>query len=126
MIPEKNWLEWTIFGVSLLLVLGTIGLLIGAAVTGDNGPPAIRIELGEASAQGERYTVPVTAINDGGATAADVHLRIELHRQGAEPEEGELTIQYLPRHARREGWVTFGSDPRRGTLVPRVLGYEKP
>ncbi len=124
---EKNWLEWVVFGVGLLLVAGALGFLVyeGATSAGD-APPALRVELGTPEQKGEHFVVPVTVINEGGQTAEGVTVEVTLERGGAEGERGELAFAFLPRDGKREGFVTFRTDPRTARLVPRVLGYEKP
>ncbi len=122
---EKNWLEWCVFGVGLVLVLGTLGFLVyDGARTGD-APARIEIELGEPTAHGgQGFQVPVTVSNRGDLTAGDVHIEVTL--EGSEAERGEFVVAFLPRRSTREGVVTFHTDPRAGRLRARVLGYEKP
>jgi len=121
---EKNWLEWCVFGVGLVLVLGTLGFLAyDGAKTGD-GPARIEIELGEPEAGGEGFVVPVIVSNRGDSTAGDVQIEVTL--EGGAAERGEFSIAFLPRRSTREGVVTFHTDPRAGRLRARVLGYEKP
>ena len=124
---EKNWLEWVVFGVGLLLVAGTLGFLVydGATSAGD-APPALKVELGTPEQKGEHFIVPVTVTNEGGQTAEGVAVEVTLERDGAEGERGEFGVAFLPRGGKREGFVTFRTDPRAARLVPRVLGYEKP
>jgi len=124
---EKNWLEWTVFGVGALLVAGTLGFLIydGASSAGEE-PPAVKVELHAPEQKGEQFVVPVTVTNEGGATAEGVTVEVTLERAGAEAERGEFAVAFLPRGGKREGFVTFRTDPRTARLVPRVLGYEKP
>ncbi|HYO63616.1 MAG TPA: hypothetical protein VER08_08170 [Pyrinomonadaceae bacterium] len=123
---EKNWLEWAVFGVGLALVLGTLGLLIYDGAAHSGVPPDIRIELGAAERSGEGFVVPVTVTNRGDVTAEGVRVEVVLEAAGAEPERSNFDIAFLPRRARREGWVGFRADPRHGQLKPRVLGYGKP
>jgi uncharacterized protein (TIGR02588 family) len=124
---EKNWLEWVVFGVGTLLVAGALGFLVydGATSAGD-APPALTVVLGTPEQKGEHFVVPVTVRNDGGQTAEGVTIEVTLERDGAEAERGEFAVAFLPRGGKREGFVTFSTDPRSARLVPRVLGYEKP
>jgi len=41
-------------------------------------------------------------------------------------EEAELNIAFLPRDSKREGWVSFRNDPRRGTLSLGAVAFEVP
>ncbi len=124
---EKNLLEWVVFGASLALVACTLLFLIYDGATAGGTPPELRVDLGEPAQRGGHFVVPVKVINDGGETAEGVLVEVSLEAEdGAEAERGELSIPFLPRGGRREGFVTFRSDPRNARLVPHVLGYEKP
>lgn len=123
---EKNWLEWAVFGVGLLLVAGVLGYLAYDGATASGEPPAVEVRLGDPRPTGHNFIVPVTVINHGGQTAEGVGIEVTLEGVGGEPERGEFTVAFLPRRATREGWVAFRTDPRAGKLQARVLGYEKP
>jgi uncharacterized protein (TIGR02588 family) len=123
---EKNWLEWGVFGLGLLLVAGTLGYLVYDGATDAGNPPTVEVRLGEPRPTGHSFIVPVTVYNQGDQTAEGVTVEVTLEAGGGEPERGEFTVAFLPRRATREGWVAFRTDPRSGRLTPRVLGYEKP
>ncbi len=124
--PQKNWLEWIIFALSLLLILATAGALICEQLSLGEKPPDPQVQLGPPEAHEGYFAVPVKVVNHGDETAASVHLEVVLHLPGGESETGQFDLPYLPRRATREGWVTFRHDPSEGKLEPRVLGYEKP
>ena len=124
---EKNWLEWVVFGVGLLLVLSTLAYLVYDGATSADTPPDIEVRLGEPRRGGPGFLVPVTVFNRGGETAGGVTVEVVLEGAGSpEPERGEFTLAFLPRRGTREGWVAFRSDPRAGRLTARALGYERP
>jgi uncharacterized protein (TIGR02588 family) len=123
---EKNWLEWIVFGLGLLLVAGTLGFLVYDGATDEGRPPVVEVRLGEPRATGHNFIVPVTVLNHGDETAEGVAVEVTLDAGGGEPERAEFAVAFLPRRATREGWVAFTNDPRTGRLTPRVLGYEKP
>lgn len=124
---EKNWLEWLIFAVSLLLVISTLGYLIYDAKLSSETPPNIEVQLGETQPQGQNFLVPVIAINKGEQTAETVQIEVVLEKDGKEEESAELEIQFLPRGAKRSGWVTFETDPRTvDKIKSRAVGFEKP
>ena len=123
---EKNWLEWTVFGLSLALVIGVLGYLIYWEATSTDRPPNIRIELGDAERRGEHFYVPVTLHNEGDKTAEGVHVVVTL-KTGETTEEGEFEVAFLPHHSRREGTVAFKTNPAESTeLTARITGYQKP
>jgi uncharacterized protein (TIGR02588 family) len=124
--PQKNWVEWAIFAISLVVILSTAGALIYEKVSLGNEPADPRIVLGPPEARGDYFAVPVMVVNRGDETAQGVHIQVRLRFSGGEEEESSFDLQYLPRHSTRKAWVTFRHDPRQGKLEPRVLGYEKP
>ena len=124
--PAKNWLEWAVFGVGLVLVLATLGFLIRESLAASGGPPEIVARLGPPRASAGGFMVPVEVVNVGKGTAEDVKVAVVLELPQAEREESELDIAFLPRDSRRNGWVTFRSDPARGTLRLGPIAFEEP
>ena len=122
----KHPLEWTVFGISLVLVLGLIGFLIYDAATGGNAPPELVVRLGRAERNAGGYAVPVEVHNQGDETAEGVHVEVALEIPGQEPERADLEIAFVPRQSLRRAWVTFPVNPAAGRLTGRVLGYEVP
>ena len=124
---EKNWLEWVVFGVGLVLVVCVVGYLVYDGASMGDAPPDIEVTLGATVRRGAEFLVPVSVTNRGDETAEGVQIEVTLERaDGGEPERGEFGIAFLPRRATRRGWVSFSQDPAAGRLKPRVLGYEKP
>ncbi len=124
--PQKNALEWLVFAVSLVLVFGTLGYLIFSAATYKKSPPVLLITLGKVQPAAAQFRVPITISNDGGQTAAGVQIEVTLNEGQPDEEKANFTSTYLPRHSQRDGAVLFKSDPRKGQLQARVLGYENP
>jgi uncharacterized protein (TIGR02588 family) len=122
---EKNWVEWCVFAVSAALIAGVISFLVYESVTIGDAPPDIHVQVGAPEQRAGYFAVPVHTTNKGDHTAEGVHIEVVLSANGTE-ERGDFEIQFLPRRGSREAWVTFKTDPRRGTLEARVLGYEKP
>ena len=122
---EKNWVEWSVFALSAVLILAVIGYLAYESTTIGTAPPDIHLQIGPAEARSGYFAVPIEATNKGDQTAEGVHIEVVL-KSGGKEEKGDFEIQFLPRRGSREAWVTFQSDPRNGTLEARVLGYEKP
>lgn len=122
---KKNWLEWVVFAVGLVLVLSVLGYLIYSGASMGDQPPEIEVRLGTPEQRQFNFIVPVTVVNHGDETAASLRIEVVMEGNG-EQARGELDIPFLPRHAKREGWVTFDQDPRTSKLKARVLGYQKP
>lgn len=129
-MPKKNWLEWTVFSVGLLLLLVTSGYLVWQALSHGHQPAALTVTLGEpwapAGVQPPHYIVPITVSNDGGQTAAEVDIVVELVEGGKSIERRELTFAFVPHLSSRSGALTFEHRPQTDQLSARVLGYLEP
>ena len=123
---RKHPLEWIVFAVSLVLVGGTLGFLAWDALQGEDSPAALSVELGRPEPRDGAWAVPVTVRNRGDMTAEGVKVEVTLESPGMAPETAEFEAAFVPRRSKREGWVAFRSDPSRGRLSGRVLGYETP
>ena len=123
---QKNWVEWVVFALGLILVSATLGYLIFAGATMGHEPPSLEVRLGTPEQRQFNFIVPVTVVNHGDETAEGVRIEVVMESGGEEKARGELDIAFVPRHATREGWVTFEQDPRASQLKARVLGYQKP
>lgn len=124
---HKNRLEWAVFGVGLVLILGLLGYLAYDALTLDGRPPVVDVQLGGSESRNGTYQVPVTLRNLGDETAEAVTVEVVLIQGDSEIETAELTIDFLPRSSTRSGWVTFLTDPRSvDEIEPRVLGFQVP
>ena len=123
---KKNWLEWSVFATGLILVSCTLGYLIYVGASMGDEPPSIEVRLGTPAPAQFNFIVPVTVVNHGDETAEGVRIEVVMESGGEEKARGELDVPFLPRHATREGWVTFEQDPRTAQLKARVLGYQRP
>ena len=123
---QKNWFEWIVFALALILVSSTLGYLIFAGASMGHEPPSLEVRLGTPEQRQFNFIVPVTVVNHGDETAEGVLIEVVMANGGEEIARGELDVAFLPRHATRQGWVTFEQDPRTAQLKARVLGYQKP
>ena len=124
--PAKNALEWTVFAIGLVLVLATLGFLVRESIVGEGGPPEVVARLGEARPSEGGHLIPVEVANVGQTTAEDVLVPIFLDLPDGSREEAELNIAFLPRDSKRNGWVSFRDDPRRGRLSLGAIAFEVP
>jgi len=123
---QKNWFEWLVFAISLVLVLALVGYLCRDIWTARSGPPDIEITLSPASKRSGHYVVPVTVTNRGYESAEAVHLEVTLKKKSGEEERAEVELQFLPRGSTRRAVVTFESDPAEAEVSARVLGHRRP
>jgi uncharacterized protein (TIGR02588 family) len=117
---EKSWLEWVVFAISALLILGLVVYLVKDAIQDKQRPPDLRISLGQPVPSAHGYVVPVAVANAGDETAQAVEL--EISTGGDKPEHATLTYDFLSSGEEREGWVGFTGKPE-GRLSARVVGY---
>jgi uncharacterized protein (TIGR02588 family) len=124
---EKNWLEWIVFAISLVLVVSTLGYLVYDGANTGSSPPNFEFQLGQPQPQQNYFVVPVSVTNQGDETAEGVLVEVVLESNGTEQETAEFEIAFLPRQSTREGWVTFRTDPRTvDQMSARVMGFSKP
>jgi uncharacterized protein (TIGR02588 family) len=124
---EVNWLEWVVFSVGLMLLIGTLGLLIYEAVQFDMSSPSLIVSVGEPEMRHETYIVPVSVKNEGGKTASNVEVEVTAYFSPGEEEPSSVTFQFIPRHSSEQGWVTFGRDPALAdSVTAQVMGFGSP
>ncbi|HEX8535854.1 MAG TPA: hypothetical protein VF664_00220 [Cystobacter sp.] len=121
-----NWLEWVVFGVSCALVAAVLGYVAVDAWTMGDTPPDLVVTVGTPLQGSGHWRVPITVENRGEETAEEVRVGVELRQGGEVRERSELFLSYVPRHSRREGWVTFVHEPSPAELEARPLGYARP
>lgn len=124
---EKNLLEWMVFAVSLLMVVGILGYLVYQVAVYEEGSPDLAITYVHDPAPHAPYRYFLRIKNDGQETAEEVQIEMVLERDGEELEVSALTLPYLPKESAREGWVVFSKDPAAAdTVYARVISYKKP
>ena len=124
---EKNWLEWTVFIIGLILIVSALGYLAYDGATLGDAPPRLEVRTGTPQQHPSNYIIPVSITNHGDQTAEGVQIEVVLLSGGEEKERAEFTVAFVPRGSTREGWVAFQTDPRAAEQIKaRVLGYEKP
>lgn len=124
---KKNWLEWTVFGLGLVLTLLILGYLVYKTATHNAGPPELYVEYFPEPGRYEPHRYRVVLHNEGSETAESVTVEISLEKGGESLEKAELDVDYCPKESTREGWVSFNTDPAKAdTIRARVVSYEKP
>jgi uncharacterized protein (TIGR02588 family) len=125
----KNWLEWTVFAVSLLLVGGAMGALVYEAMReSDHEPPELEVLLGSAVRQSDGdYHVPVRVVNRGDASAGRVRVAVTASLPEGEQERAEIEFEHVPRGSTRKGSIIFQFDPARASsLTADFISYVQP
>lgn len=124
---KKNWLEWTVFGVGLGLVLGVMGYLTFKTATYTSGPPALFVECFPEPGKYEPQRYHVILHNQGNETAESITVELSLHNNGKETDKAELVFDYCPKESSREGWMSFSTRPTQAdTIRTRIVSYNRP
>lgn len=121
----KNPLEWVVFGLSCLLVIGAVSFLIFTAITRKDGPADLRISIGDISTRGDSTLVEIILTNEGTKTAAAVKVHLTA-TYGTEERESDVDIDFVPRGGKREAIAVFSGTERPATITPKVVGYVEP
>lgn len=131
--PEIPIAEWIASGLGFLLVAGTVGYMAHAAVTKEDRPPDIRVEITSVERVGQGYLARFRAMNHGDLAANDVHI-LGQHREGGDAgagaggvvEESDATLDFLPAQCEKSGGLFFTREPVRERLSVRAAGYQEP
>ncbi|WP_299824749.1 hypothetical protein [uncultured Pontibacter sp.] len=123
----KNWLEWTIFAISLIMVLTLLGYLVHQVYTDKPSSPDLLVQTVADPSEHAPFRHLVTIYNKGGTTAEEILVEIVLEKEGDVIEKAELQLPFSPQESTREVWVNFRENPAMAdTLVTRVVSYKKP
>ncbi|MEZ4521936.1 MAG: hypothetical protein R3A46_09895 [Thermomicrobiales bacterium] len=126
-MPRKNWLEWSVFSISTVLLIVILGYLGYDAFTSEGDPAEIEVQLGTPEPHEGYYAVPVRFSNSGGQSVEDVEVDITLMQDGQEIETASVTAPVLPRQSSRKGWVVFSSNPDDAdTIETQIVSYVVP
>jgi len=125
--PEIPLAEWVVSVIGMLLVGFTLGYLVYAAVTRENRPPDIHVELLSITPQRDGSLVRFRATNRGDASANDVQI-LGTHRESesAEPQESQAALDFLPGRSQRTGGLLFPRPVTAPALQLHAAGYQDP
>lgn len=123
--PAKNALEWTVFGISLVLVLATLGLLVMAVFHVEDGPARLTVSMGAPVVAHGWVKIPLTVSNEGQRVAANVEVQVCIG-SGTDRREAGFTMDFVPRGAECHGSVSFKGATLPVDPVCEVIGYEEP
>lgn len=124
-VSEIPLAEWIASGIGLLLVAGTVGYMGYAALTKEDRPPDIQVQVLSVQPQSQGYLAQFRATNHGDQAAHDVHI-IGVQGQGDEAEESDATLDFLPAGSEKTGGLFFTQQPTLERLSVRAAGYQGP
>lgn len=120
----KNVLEWTVFGLSSLLVVGLVGWLIYAATLEEDPEVRLSAKAEDPVEANGWYQVSVVVTNDGGLTAEGVEVIVSATVDGRE-QTGSFVVDFVPKGGSRRGAVSFKGSGKPSQVVPRVIGFSE-
>jgi uncharacterized protein (TIGR02588 family) len=118
--------EWIVAAIGFMLVASVIGFLLYEAIGGNRLPPDVKLSVDSVIQTRNGYLAKITAVNEGGMTAAGVVIEGELSRDAVPVERSWTTIDYLPPRSEQRGGLFFTQDPRQFDLQVRPFGYVEP
>ena len=122
---KKNLLEWIVFGLSLAILIGVIGMLIYQALDVGDDPPLLSVTMEDPVRGHGQLRIPLLLSNKGDRPAIEVQIEVSGTIDG-EKITSSVHFDYVPRHAKRAGWVTFPGEVLPTDVSARVLGYADP
>lgn len=123
---RQNWLEWVALVISIVAVVAVVGFLVVDGIRDEGRPPSpiVQVRVDESHDTDHGWIVPATVTNDGDRAAEALVLRGTATVDG-KPEEGELTIDYLPAGTSVEVSFGFSAEPD-GAVTVQVVGFRLP
>lgn len=126
-MEKKNVLEWTVFYIGLVIVVGILGYLTYLLVAFEPSPPDITLVYRHEPSSNAPYRFHIKLKNEGNETAEEVQIELVAMKNNEMAESALLDIPFLPRQSEREGWVILTQDPALAdSLYARVISYKKP
>lgn len=126
---KRGPLEIAVFSLSLVFILGTLGLFVYDGIIKKSKPPLIAIDINDESIKrnetGE-YELRLQLRNAGDEPAQDVRVEVALTSTPGGEERSEVMIAFLPEGSSRDAVVLFTSDPREGEIEARTVSYTVP
>lgn len=119
-------LEWVVAGIGAAIIVSAIGYLLWYGLTHPYAPPALRIEKEAIMPAPEGFLVVLRVRNEGGSTAASVHVGGELVDNGQVIEQSETVLDFVPESSESEAFLQFTRDPQAFSLRLRVKGMTEP
>ncbi|WP_369058017.1 hypothetical protein ABOZ73_10005 [Caulobacter sp. 73W] len=119
--PDIPILEWVSSGIGGLMALALLALVLIDARK-EHEPPILRISALETVQTPGGWRVMFEVRNEGGETAAGVHVTGAL----VDGETAKAVLDVVPGGSTAEGGLFFEGDPRAGRVALRAEGFVKP
>jgi uncharacterized protein (TIGR02588 family) len=112
--------------IGAVIALVTIAIIAWDGFNDDGIPPIVVAEPGEVHPHDGGFLLGLSVFNRGDAAAAQVVVEGTLARGDEILETSEITFDYVPSGARRNGGLYFTADPRTHDVAVRAKGYVDP
>lgn len=124
---QKNKLEWSVFAVSVLLLVGLVAYLTYESFVHKPSPPDLEVSYTKESSKRNPFAYKLILWNHGEETAEDVMIEASLVRNDSVIERSQLQIAFSPKRSKREGWINFSTDPAQADSIDvKVMSYKRP
>jgi uncharacterized protein (TIGR02588 family) len=115
--------EWVSLIISILLLACVVGTVVALWLSSSDKAARFRVDRGTIRSEAGLYYLPITVINEGDTTGAQVTVEGKL--KGAESEEStSTTFDFIPARSSAEGILIFIGEPGRAEV--RVTSYQQP
>ncbi|MCI2240003.1 hypothetical protein MO973_36385 [Paenibacillus sp. TRM 82003] len=118
-------LEWALGAAGAALVLTLLGFLGYQGTARDHGP-RLQVRVVDVQRTPAGFATTVDVLNEGGGTARSVQLSGEVTSGGTTLSQANATVPYVPPQSHRRAVLVFGTDPSRGEVRVRAVGYTVP
>lgn len=121
--PTRNRAEWFSLGISLTLLAAVVATVASLWLKPSLKPAEFTVEPGEVRMANDHYYLPITILNEGDATAAEVTVEGTLDTTSP-AEVASTTFDFIPARSQAEGFLIFSEEPSPASV--RVVSYQKP
>jgi|SRR5690625_147718 len=119
-------LEWVVAGIGAAIIASATAYMLWYGLTHPYAPPALRVETTAIEPAPEGFLVVLKIRNEGGSTAASVHVGGELVDNGQVIEQSETVLDYVPENSESVAFLQFARDPQAFSLRLRIKGMTEP
>ncbi|MDS7594640.1 hypothetical protein [Agrobacterium tumefaciens] len=112
--------------MSSLVVIGILAWVGYEAMTHDNNPPDLAIEVRQDDVTEAGHRVEFQVLNRSDRTAAAVTVRGEVIDAGTVLESVEVVLDYVPGHSKAGGAFIFITDTTNREIRIQPRGYADP
>lgn len=126
--PKPSLLEWTVRGISLLLIAALTGYVVWAALQPPQNPYfTFEVQTEQIEQRGDEWVVPIQLTNEGTISIEGVAVSGELlAADGTVVDEEAMQFELIGNRESKDFELWFDRDPARHELRFNVTGYTLP